>query len=69
MRASGKTLGEFLSQDVPPRFKSTTGVRILEQKPVSVDRIKLRVLALGEQKEHPVTVRKIGDEWKVDQIQ
>jgi hypothetical protein len=25
-------------------------------------------LALGEQKEHQITVRKIGDEWKVDEV-
>jgi RNA polymerase sigma factor (sigma-70 family) len=68
MQASGKSLGEFLSQDTPPRFKSTMGVRILEQKPASEDRITLRVLALGEQKEHQITVRKIGDEWKVDEV-
>ena len=68
MRASGKTLGEFLSQDTPPRFKSTMGIRIVEQKPASEDRITLRVLALGEQKEHQITVRKIGDEWKVDEV-
>jgi hypothetical protein len=68
MRASGKTLGEFLSQDVPPRFKSTMGIRIVEQKPASEDRITLRILALGEQKEHQITVRKIGDEWKVDEV-
>ena|ERR1700690_1352941 len=48
MQASGKTLGEFLSHDVPPRFNSTTGIRIMEQKPASEDRIMLRVLALGE---------------------
>ena len=68
MQASGKSLGEFLSQDTPPRFKSTMGVRILEQKPASEDRITLRVLALGEQKEHQITVRKIGGEWKVDEV-
>jgi hypothetical protein len=68
MRASGKTLGEFLAQDAPPRFKSTMGIRIVEQKPASEDRITLRVLALGEQKEHQITVRKIGDEWKVDEV-
>jgi Sigma-70, region 4/Domain of unknown function (DUF4878) len=67
-RASGKTLGEFLAHDAPPRFNSTTGIRILEQKSASEDRITLRVLALGEQKEHPITVRKIGDEWKVDEV-
>ena len=49
----GKTLGEFLSQDAPPRFKSTMGVRIVEQKPASVDRIKLRVLASGRTKGTP----------------
>ncbi len=68
MRAAGKTLGEFLAQDAPARFQSTTGIRIIELLPVSADRITLRVLALGEGKEHPVTVRKIGDEWKVDQV-
>jgi RNA polymerase sigma factor (sigma-70 family) len=68
MQASGKSLGEFLSQDAPPRFKSTMGIRIVEQKPASEDRITLRVLALGEQKEHQITVRKIGDEWKVDEV-
>jgi hypothetical protein len=68
MKASGKTLGEFLAQDAPPRFNSTTGIRILEQKPASEDRIMLRVLALGEQKEHQITVRKIGGEWKVDEV-
>jgi RNA polymerase sigma factor (sigma-70 family) len=68
MQASGKSLGEFLAQDAPPRFKNTTGIRILEQKPASEDRITLRVLALGEQKEHQITVRKIGDEWKVDEV-
>jgi hypothetical protein len=44
------------------------GIRIVEQKPASEDRITLRVLALGEQKEHQITVRKIGDEWKVDEV-
>jgi RNA polymerase sigma factor (sigma-70 family) len=68
MQASGKSLGEFLAQDTPPRFNSTTGIRILEQKPVSEDRITLRVLALGEQKEHRITVKKIGEEWKVDGV-
>jgi RNA polymerase sigma factor (sigma-70 family) len=68
MRASGKSLGEFLATDAPPRFNSTTGIRILEQKPASEDRITLRVLALGEQKEHQITVRKIADEWKVDEV-
>ena len=68
MRASGKTLGEFLAHDAPPRFNSTTGIHIIESLPVSADRITLRVLALGEQKEHQITVRKIGDEWKVDEV-
>ena len=68
MRESGKSLGEFLAQDAPARFNTTTGIRILELLPVSTDRITLRVLALGEGKEHPITVRKIGDEWKVDQV-
>jgi RNA polymerase sigma factor (sigma-70 family) len=68
MKDSGKTLGEFLAHDAPPRFNSTTGIRILEQKSASEDRITLRVLDLGEQKEHQITVRKIGDEWKVDEV-
>jgi hypothetical protein len=68
MRTSGKPLGEFLAQDAPARFNSTTGIRIIELLPVSADRITLRVLALGEGKEHAVTVRKIGDEWKVDGV-
>jgi RNA polymerase sigma factor (sigma-70 family) len=68
MQASGKTLGEFLAHDAPPRFNSTTGIHIIELLPVSADRITLRVLALGEQKEHQITVRKIGDEWKVDEV-
>jgi len=68
MRASGKTLGEFLAQDTPPRFSTTTGIRILEQKSDSEDQITLRLLALGEQKEHRITVKKIGEEWKVDGV-
>src|ERR1039457_1005370 len=68
MRASGKTLGEFLAQDTPPRFSTTTGIRILEQKLDSEDQITLRLLALGEQKEHRITVKKIGEEWKVDGV-
>ena len=68
MRASGKTLGEFLAQDTPPRFSTTTGIRILEQKSDSEDQITLRLLALGEQKEHRITVKNIGEEWKVDGV-
>jgi len=68
MRASGKTLDEFLAQDTPPRFSTTTGIRILEQKSDSEDQITLRLLALGEQKEHRITVKKIGEEWKVDGV-
>jgi len=68
MRASGKTLREFLAQDTPPRFNSTTGIRVLEQKRASEDQITLLVLALGEQKEHRITVKKIGAEWKVDGV-
>jgi RNA polymerase sigma factor (sigma-70 family) len=68
MGASGKSLSEFLAQDAPAHFNHTAGIRILEQKPVSTDQIALRVWALGEQKEHLVTVRKIGDEWKMDQV-
>ena len=68
MRASGKSLGEFVSQGAPTRFINTAGIRILEQKPASEDRIMLRVLALGEQKEYQITLKKIGDEWKVDGV-
>ena len=67
-KAQGKSLVEFLGHDVQPRFRSTTGIRVTGQTAVSSDCIKLRVLALGEGKEHPITVRKIGDEWKVDQV-
>jgi len=68
MRASGKPLGEFLAQDAPARFNSTTGIRILKQERAVEDTITLRVFALGEQKEHRITVKKIGEEWKVDGV-
>ena len=68
MRASGKPLGEFLAQDAPARFNSTTGIRILGQEPAFKDQITLRIFALGEQKEHRITVKKIGEEWKVDGV-
>ena len=73
-QAKGKTLSEFLADELPARLKSTTGIRILSQLPVAADRIEFRVLALGERPplggkgEHQITVRKIGDEWKVDQV-
>jgi RNA polymerase sigma factor (sigma-70 family) len=73
-QAKGKTLSEFLADELPARLKSTTGIRILSQLPVAADRIEFRVLALGERAplggkgEHQITVRKIGDEWKVDQV-
>jgi len=68
MQASGKPLGEFISQDAPARFKNTSGIRILEQKSVSADQVVLRVWDLGEQKGYQITVKKIGDEWKVDGV-
>jgi RNA polymerase sigma factor (sigma-70 family) len=73
-QAKGKTLSEFLADELPARLKSTTGIRVLSQLPVAGDRIEFRVLALGERAplggkgEHQITVRKIGDEWKVDQV-
>ncbi len=67
-QAKGKTLSEFLADELPARLKSTTGIRILSQLPVAADQIEFRVLALGEKGEHQITVRKIDDEWKVDQI-
>ena len=63
----GKSLREVLAQQAAPRFAATTGIRILEQRDVSADRIQLQLLALGEQAEHVVIMKKIGSEWKVDQ--
>ena len=67
-QAKGKSLSEFLADELPARLKSTTGIRILSQLQVAADRIEFRVLALGEKGEHQIVVRKIDDEWKVDQV-
>jgi hypothetical protein len=67
-QAQGMSLYEFLGHDMAPRFRSTTGIRIVGQTSVSPDRVQLRVLALGEGKEHPVVLKKTDDGWKVDQI-
>ena len=67
-QARGESLSEFIAQDARPHFESFSGIRVLSLSPVAADRIEMHVFALGEEKEHLMTVRKIRNEWKVDQV-
>jgi RNA polymerase sigma factor (sigma-70 family) len=69
MQAEGKSFIEILSQEAPKHFSQNTGIKILGQKTVFGDQIALRVYVPGEQREHTFFLKKIGNEWKVNDIQ
>lgn len=68
MDARGKSLSEVMAVNAPRRFGKNTGIRIVEKKTVSADLVILRVFASGEEREHTFKMKKIGGEWKVDDI-
>ncbi|HWD92232.1 MAG TPA: sigma-70 family RNA polymerase sigma factor [Verrucomicrobiae bacterium] len=71
MAAQGKSLSpEELFTDVGHRFvDGVTGFRILDDKTVSSGQVVLRVYLEGRGEEQTITLKKIGDEWKMDDVQ
>ena len=69
MQEEGKSFIEVLSQEAPKHFSQNTGIKILDQKTVTSGQIALRVYVPGEKSEHTFLLKKIGNEWKVNDIQ
>src|SRR5581483_1898201 len=69
MQAEGKSFIEILSQEAPKHFSQNTGVKILDQKTGPGDQIALRLYVPGEKSEHTFFLKKIANEWKVNDIQ
>jgi RNA polymerase sigma factor (sigma-70 family) len=59
---------EFFTQNSKNLSSAITGFRVLDQKAVSDDQVVLHLYVQGREREDTFKMKKLGNEWRVDQL-
>jgi hypothetical protein len=69
MREQGRTLAQLLASYAPRIFGQNTGIRFVEQKFLGDDRALIKVHFDGGLGDHSLVLKKMNQEWKLDDFQ
>jgi RNA polymerase sigma factor (sigma-70 family) len=68
LQKQGISLEEFFTRSAKNHVSTVTGFRVLNQQIVADDQIILHLYVQGKEREDTFKMKKIGNEWKLDQF-
>jgi RNA polymerase sigma factor (sigma-70 family) len=68
LQKQGISLEEFFTRSAKNHVSTVTGFRVLSQQIVTDDKIILHLYVQGKEREDTFKMKKIGNEWKLDQF-
>ena len=68
LQKRGMSLEEFFAQSAKGHVSAITGFRVLNQEVVADNQIILHLYVQGKEREDTFKMKKIGNEWKLDQF-